>query len=92
MMISNNYKEYQEAYVWIWLPKQTEPIVAGKLTTDGNSVLFNYGKSYLERKEAISIYDKELPLKSGILPLISGLTIANSIRDSAPDAWGRRVI
>jgi serine/threonine-protein kinase HipA len=92
MMISNNYKEYQEAYVWIWLPEQTEPIVAGKLTTDGNSVLFNYGKSYLERKEAISIYDKELPLKSGILPLISGLTIANSIRDSAPDAWGRRVI
>jgi len=24
-------KQYTEAYVWIWLPEATEPVVAGKL-------------------------------------------------------------
>jgi len=89
-------KNYKEAYVWIWLPEQTEPVVAGKLEADNGSVLFNYGKSYLERikdtNPAISIYEPELPLKTGILPLQEGLSIPGCIRDGAPDAWGRRVI
>lgn len=37
------------AYVWIWLPGATQPIVAGALTRDGNRFIFNYGRSYLER-------------------------------------------
>jgi len=41
---------------------------------------------------AIPIYDPELPLKSGILPLLDGLSMPGCIRDGAPDAWGRRVI
>lgn len=90
MMISN--KDYNEAYVWIWLPMEVQPVVAGKLTTENNKLLFNYGKSYLARKDSISIYDTELPLHSGFLPLLSGLSIPNCIRDAAPDAWGRRVI
>ncbi len=44
-MISNN----KEAYVWIWLPEQTEPVVAGRLEEFNGRILFNYGKSYLER-------------------------------------------
>lgn len=88
---------YKEAYVWIWLPNETKPVVAGKLETDGDKLLFNYGKSYLERisdtgNPAISIYEKELPLKAGALPLIDGLTMPSCIRDGSPDAWGRRVI
>ncbi len=95
MMTSNT--EYKEAYVWIWLPNETEPVIAGKLEADGDKLLFNYGKSYLERvnntaRPAISIYEEELPLKKGALPLIDGLTIPSCIRDGAPDAWGRRVI
>lgn len=87
----------KEAYVWIWLPEATDPIVAGKLEIDDQgSVQFNYGKSYLERintnPPAISIYEPELPLKKGVLPLFDGLTMPGCIRDSAPDAWGRRVI
>lgn len=83
---------YTEAYVWIWLPGNTEPVVAGKLTADDNNLIFNYGQSYLERNNSIAIYDKELPLQSGIIPLLSGLNMPGCIRDSAPDAWGRRVI
>lgn len=94
-MTSNNTDKV--AYVWIWLPEATEPTVAGKLEADDQgNVQFNYGKSYLERVHspppAIPIYEPELPLKKGVLPLLDGLTMPGCIRDSAPDAWGRRVI
>lgn len=87
----------KDAFVWIWLPDATEPVVAGKLESDDQgNVQFNYGKSYLDRinanPPAISIYEPELPLKKGVLPLLDGLTMPGCIRDSAPDAWGRRVI
>ncbi len=85
-------EKYTEAYVWIWLPGEIEPVVAGKLTAEGDTLVFNYGKSYLERDNAISIYDRELPLRPGALPLPKGLTIPGCIRDGAPDAWGRRVL
>ncbi len=94
MMTSKNHDN--EAFVWIWLPEETEPVVAGRLEADNNNLLFNYGKSYLERvndtKPAIPIYEPELPLKAGTLPLLNGLGMPGCIRDGAPDAWGRRVI
>ncbi|MDD2888595.1 MAG: HipA domain-containing protein [Aliarcobacter sp.] len=90
--MTTSKQNYKEAYVWIWLPGKNEPVVAGKLEVDGKYITFNYGKSYLERSDAISIYEPELPLQSGILPLLNGLNMPNSIRDAAPDAWGRRVI
>ena len=82
----------QEAYVWIWLPEATEPIVAGLLSRQDSTLVFNYGKSYLERTNAIPIYEPELPLKSGLLPLLNDLSMPNCIRDASPDAWGRRVL
>ncbi|MBI5448253.1 MAG: type II toxin-antitoxin system HipA family toxin [Gammaproteobacteria bacterium] len=85
-------KSKKEAFVWIWLPYETQPVVAGKLTFENKLYIFNYGKSYLERENAISIYSKELPLKKGPLYPLPGLMMPSSLRDSAPDAWGRRVI
>ncbi|MCP4935838.1 MAG: type II toxin-antitoxin system HipA family toxin, partial [bacterium] len=95
--MTSNRKTYTEAFVWIWLPGAVEPVVAGKLETDmlgtnGGNILFNYGKSYLERDNAIAIYEPELPLRAGALPLLDGLSMPGCIRDGAPDAWGRRVI
>ena len=86
-----------EAYVWIWLPGQCEPVVAGKLEAVEGTLIFNYGKSYLARMNdsrapAIPIYEPELPLVEGALPLPDGLTMPSCIRDAAPDAWGRRII
>ncbi|MBT8340444.1 MAG: type II toxin-antitoxin system HipA family toxin, partial [Desulfatitalea sp.] len=89
-------KTEKEAFVWIWLPGATEPVVAGRLEADTGNILFNYGKSYLGRsgdiKPAISLYEPEVPLKAGVLSLPAGLTMPGCIRDAAPDAWGRRVI
>jgi serine/threonine-protein kinase HipA len=82
----------REAFVWIWLPDQTEPVVAGKLSTENGNLVFNYGRSYLARKRAISLDDAELPLRPGALPLPGGLTMPGCIRDASPDAWGRRVL
>jgi serine/threonine-protein kinase HipA len=91
MMISNG--SYNEIFVWIWLPDETQPIVAGKLAKADKRVLFTYGQSYLERPNAIPIYDKELPLKSGVQEKNFGTEpMPGCIRDAAPDAWGRRVI
>lgn len=90
-MTSNNEK-YTEAFVWIWLPNETEPVVAGKLTSQSNSLVFNYGQSYLSREDAIAIYEPELPLEPGLLPLVPGMRMPSCIRDGSPDAWGRRVI
>lgn len=90
MMTSN--PPTKEAFVWVWLPGETTPVVAGRLSNQNGSLLFNYGKSYLERSNAIAIYDKELPLQSGVLPLLTGLTMPGCLRDASPDAWGRRVI
>lgn len=81
-----------EAFVWVWLPGETGPVVAGRLWRDGERLIFNYGRSYLARKDAIPLYEPELPLGTGAIPPIPGLTIAGCIRDAAPDAWGRRVI
>jgi serine/threonine-protein kinase HipA len=89
-MISSNPP--REAFVWIWLPEATTPVVAGRLAEVGGKLLFNYGKSYLDRPDAIPIYSPELPLRQGLLPLPNELAMPGCLRDAAPDAWGRRVI
>lgn len=82
----------EEAYVWVWLPAQTSPVIAGRLARAERQLVFNYGRSYLDRNDAISLYEPELPLRAGELPLLDGLSMPGCIRDAAPDAWGRRVI
>jgi serine/threonine-protein kinase HipA len=83
---------YKEAFVWIWLPRETEPVVAGVLTQVDRKLHFNYGRSYLDRENAIAIYKPELPLESGDIPPLPNLSMPSCIRDASPDAWGRRVL
>ncbi|AUC89652.1 hypothetical protein CW735_16890 [Alteromonas sp. MB-3u-76] len=37
---------YKEAFVWIWLPEETQPIVAGRLAPDGDNFIFNYDNGH----------------------------------------------
>lgn len=80
-----------EAYVWTWLPDATEPVVCGRLERRADRFIFSYGRSYLDRPDAVPIYEPELPLDDfehepldGPMPLC--------IDDAAPDSWGRAVI
>jgi len=90
--MTSRLKQRDEAYVWIWLPGETASVVAGRVSQSGETYRFNYGASYLDRANAIPIYEPELPLRRGLIEPAAGLSMASCIRDSAPDAWGRRVI
>lgn len=81
----------ETAYVWIWLPGDFGPVPAGRLDQAGASLVFRYGERYLERPDAISIYQTELPLETGEL-VPRGDDIHGCIADAGPDSWGRRVI
>lgn len=84
--------EPKEAFVWIWLPGEVKPVVAGRVAREGKTYLFNYGQSYLRRDEALAVFAPELPLRAGAIEPNPPLTMANCLRDASPDAWGRRVI
>jgi serine/threonine-protein kinase HipA len=81
-----------EAYVWVWLPGATQPVVAGRLEAEGEVVFFNYGRSYLERPDAIPLYLPELPLRPGRIRPLPGLSVPGCVSDAGPDAWGKRVV
>lgn len=82
------------AFVWVWLPGASDPVVAGRIDSvgDSDSYTFTYGRSYLTRDEAIPLYLPELPLGTGRIQPPDGLAIASCLRDAGPDAWGQRVI
>lgn len=82
----------KEAYVWIWLPDKTDPVVAGRIEADGDQYVFNYAKSYLGRSDRMPIYLPELPLEAGAITPEEGLSMVGALRDGLSDAWGRRVI
>lgn len=87
----------RECFVYIVLPGETEFVTAGRFrvseTRDGTTVgHFVYGRSYLQRKEAVELDPVELrladrPYETGRMNGFFG-----AIRDSMPDYWGRRVI
>ncbi|WP_280553006.1 type II toxin-antitoxin system HipA family toxin [Halomonas sp. 25-S5] len=82
----------RRAYVWAWLPGQTSPVVAGLVERDDQDhYRFAYGRRYLAREDAISLYPDELPLRPGSQEQAGG-ALPSCLRDAAPDAWGRRVI
>ena len=87
----------QEAFVYITLPDQLETVTAGRfvISEDRHGVSlgrFVYGKSYLERKDAVAIDPVELKLATGTFETTAMNGVFGALRDSGPDYWGRRVI
>ena len=82
----------RSAYVWIWLPEQTSPVVAGRVDRDDQDrYRFTYGRRYLARDDAIGLFPDELPLQPGNQSQADS-ALPSCLRDASPDAWGRRVI
>ncbi len=81
-----------DAFVWVWLPGSTVPVVAGRIEKHGSLHHFTYGQSYRERNDAIALSPFELPLQPGTFEPTGMNTIHSCLRDAAPDAWGRRVV
>jgi serine/threonine-protein kinase HipA len=82
----------RRAYVWHWLPGQTSPVAAGLIErNEQDRYRFTYGRRYLARDDAISLFPDELPLRPGNQEQADG-ALPSCLRDASPDAWGRRVI
>lgn len=91
-MISEAMPTADRAYVWVWLPGAVAPVVAGLLRRDARGGYgFVYGRSYLGRDDAISLFPDELPLQPGEQHQRDN-DLPSCLRDASPDAWGRRVI
>lgn len=81
-----------QAYVWVWLPGDTQPVVAGRLDQNGSTHTFTYGASYLARSDGMPLYLPELPLERGVHRPDPTWEAHGCILDAGPDYWGRRVI
>jgi serine/threonine-protein kinase HipA len=77
------------AFVWVWLPDATNPVVAGRIdeATDSGLVTFTYGRSYLQRDDAIALFLPDLPLEPAVHYPVAG-QVPGPIADASPDAWG----
>ena len=86
--------EPASAYVWIWLPDAIEPVVCGRLERLDTQIGFLYARSYLDRHDAVPIYQPELPLTAGYQYPASAQTsgVPLCIDDAMPDSWGRRLV
>jgi serine/threonine-protein kinase HipA len=78
-------------YVWAWLPGETTPVPAGVLRARARGLWFDYGTSWLNRPGAFAL-GPDLPLQRGSFRPQGDLGMPGSIRDAAPDGWGRLVI
>jgi serine/threonine-protein kinase HipA len=86
-----------ECYVYITLPGKTEAVTAGRfqLTADrrGDPLgRFIYGKSYLDRPQAVPIDPVELTLAPRAFETTRLKGLFGALRDAGPDFWGRTVI
>ncbi len=81
-----------EAYVWVWLPHADEPVPAGLVRQRADRLLFHYGRRYLNRDDAVSLYAPELPLVDAWIEPLPDLDAPGCIADAAPDSWGQRII
>lgn len=86
-----------QCFVYVWLPGQTVAVTAGRyeLTIDRNGTplgRFVYGKSYLERSDAVELDPVELTLGSKMFQTTALSGVFGTLRDSGPDYWGRLLI
>jgi len=80
--------------VFIYLPGKTRAVPAGIFTHDNKLGIgsFNYGRKYIERKNALPVDPIALPLGRQTKEVITNGGLYGTFRDSAPDYWGRLVI
>lgn len=86
-----------ECFVYITLPRAIEPVTAARfeLTTANNGLPLGrlvYGKSYLERENAVPLDPVELKLGTRVYETTSMKGVFGSLRDAGPDYWGRLLI
>ncbi len=87
----------QGCYVYITLPDTTEPVTAGRFEMHADRTgtpvgRFVYGRSYLDRKDAVEFDPVELRLSQKRYETVALGGVFGALRDAGPDYWGRRII
>lgn len=89
-----NMARTNSTYVFIQIKGQWVP--CGYLTVheDNRNVFseFEYGKRYLERKDAVAVDPVMLPLGPGLYRTPADVAVFGGIRDTSPDSWGRHLL
>lgn len=78
--------------VLIWLPGETDQVLAGQMLLDRGATSFLYDRAYLGHEKAISIYGADLKMNMRRLRMGGSGVITPSLRDALPDRFGRRAI
>lgn len=86
-----------ECFVYITLPGETDAVTAGRfaLAADRRGNMegrFVYGRSYLERRNAVALDPVELRLSTRTYSTVALGGVFGALRDASPDYWGRLVI
>lgn len=76
--------------VHVWLPQQTNAVLAGEFTQDVNLGRFQYDPAYLAARHPALAPD--LPLRAKPHVITRGHRIFPLFLDSGPDTWGRHVL
>lgn len=84
-------------FVYIMLPGETNFVTAGRfeLSVDRRGTplgRFVFGRTYLERPNAVDLDPVELKLGKGTFETTGLKGIFGALRDAGPDYWGRRLI
>jgi serine/threonine-protein kinase HipA len=83
----------EKAFLWLYLPGKSDPVVCGVVAFNGYEPVFRYARSYLERENAIPLAPPGCTL--GELTgdeYVLDTELNSPIRDASPDAWGRNVM
>lgn len=83
-----------DLYIWIYLPGEQRPVVAGKLSIDAATGvgIYTYGRSYLANSSAIPIDPVSLPLQGKIQRFTALNGYPSAMMDACPDRWGIQLI
>jgi serine/threonine-protein kinase HipA len=81
------------AFVFIYLPGQLQPTVAGRFDLEGSPAVgqFVYGQSYLANPMAVPLDPIALPLRAQLFKATLNSGFFGVFRDAIPDDWGRHV-
>ncbi|MBM0105810.1 HipA N-terminal domain-containing protein [Steroidobacter sp. S1-65] len=83
------------AYVFVYLPGQVVPTVAGRFELNRSPApavgRFVYGESYLENSAGLPLVPVALPLRAQQFSTTLNSGLSGVIRDAIPDDWGRHV-
>jgi len=82
-----------QAFLWLCLPGETEPVVCGVVAFNGQEHVFRYARSYLERENAIPLAPPDRVL-GRLVPdeWVLDAELNSAVRDASPDAWGRNLL